>query len=82
MPKKAIPHLSQDCTEVHLLSVSDIANDYLKCSERHVRRLADTGRMPAPVRLGNLLRWRCSDIESWIENRCPDVGEESRGDEQ
>ncbi len=41
------------------------------CSTPHVRRLADAGRMPPPLRLGGLLRWRKTDIESWIAAGCP-----------
>lgn len=45
----------------------------LGCSVRHVRRLADSGRMPAPVRLGALIRWRRADVEQWIASGCPRV---------
>jgi len=43
----------------------------LKCSTRHVYRLSDAGRMPAPVRLGALVRWSKAAIESWITDGCP-----------
>ena len=41
------------------------------CSAPHVRRLADAGRMPAPVKVGALVRWNRRAIESWIESGCP-----------
>lgn len=43
------------------------------CSTRHIRRLTDAGRMPAPVRLGSLIRWRRSDVEAWIADGCRPV---------
>ncbi len=43
----------------------------LGCSAKHVGRLADSGRMPAPVRLGWLVRWRREEIERWIADGCP-----------
>lgn len=43
----------------------------LDCSPRHVDRLADAGRMPAPVRIGALVRWRHAEILDWIAAGCP-----------
>jgi predicted DNA-binding transcriptional regulator AlpA len=46
-------------------------------STRHIRRMADSGRMPAPVKLGALLRWRVetgdpmTGIRDWIQAGCP-----------
>jgi excisionase family DNA binding protein len=45
----------------------------LDCSVRHVYRLADAGRMPRPVKLGALVRWRRAEVESWIADGCPAV---------
>lgn len=53
-----------------LLDVRAVAA-LLDCSTPHVRRLADAGRMPRPLRLGSLLRWRKTDLESWIAAGCP-----------
>lgn len=61
-----------------MLSVEEIANDYLGCSVRHVRRLADSGRMPRPIKLGSLTRWPRSVIERWIEDGCPNVRNASK----
>jgi excisionase family DNA binding protein len=52
-----------------LLNVRAVAA-LLDCSARHVYRLADAGRMPAPVKLGALIRWRADEIREWIENGC------------
>jgi excisionase family DNA binding protein len=53
-----------------LLDVRTVAA-MLGCSPRHVYRLADAGRMPAPVRVGALVRWRRSDLDSWLAAGCP-----------
>jgi len=42
----------------------------LNASPRHIRRLSDSGRMPAPVRLGALVRWQRTAILAWIEGGC------------
>jgi excisionase family DNA binding protein len=41
------------------------------CSARTVYRLSDSGRMPAPLRLGSLVRWDLEEIDNWIANGCP-----------
>ncbi len=38
----------------------------LNCSPRHVYRLSDSGRMPRPVKLGALVRWRVAEINAFI----------------
>lgn len=43
------------------------------CSPRHVFRLSDAGRMPRPVRLGSLVRWRRREILDWIADGCAPV---------
>ena len=55
-----------------LLTVNQVAS-LLNCSSRHVYRLCDTKRMPAPVRLGMLVRWNRNVIEKWINAGCPPV---------
>jgi excisionase family DNA binding protein len=54
-----------------LFSVGDVAC-LLNCSKQHIRRLADAGRMPRPVKLGGLVRWNRAEIENWIAAGCPD----------
>lgn len=41
------------------------------CSPRHIYRLADSDRMPRPIKLGSLVRWRKDDIMAWIDAGCP-----------
>jgi excisionase family DNA binding protein len=56
--------------ESALLDVKSVAS-LLNCSERHVYRLCDAGRLPAPVRLGALVRWRRSELLDWLAAGCP-----------
>ncbi len=65
-----------------MLSVDDIATTYLGCSTRHVYRLADSGRMPRPIKLGTLVRWPRAVIEQWIADGCPNVRNASKGGRQ
>lgn len=53
-----------------LLTVRDVA-ELLRCSNRHIHRMKDAGRIPAPLRAGGLLRWRRSAIELWLADGCP-----------
>jgi excisionase family DNA binding protein len=55
-----------------LLDVAAVA-EMLGCSQRHVYRLSDAGRMPAPVKLGSLVRWSAAAIREWIDQGCPAV---------
>lgn len=43
------------------------------CSPRHVYRLSDAGRMPAPLKLGALVRWDLDEIDAWIASGCKPV---------
>jgi excisionase family DNA binding protein len=56
----AVPELLDDATLGSLLN----------CSPRHVRRMADAGRLPAAVKVGKLTRWSRTAIESWIADGC------------
>jgi excisionase family DNA binding protein len=55
-----------------LIDVQAVAAQ-LGCSPRHVIRLADSGRMPPPIKLGALCRWKRSSISEWLENDCRPV---------
>lgn len=55
-----------------LLTVQQVAAR-INCSPRTVYRLADSGDMPRPLKIGWLVRWRVSDIEKWIETGCEKV---------
>ena len=53
-----------------LLDVRGVAG-LLGCSAKHVRRLTDRGAMPAPLRLGRLVRFHRRSIVEWIGRGCP-----------
>ena len=56
-----------------LLDVTAVA-EMLGCSARHVYRLSDAGRMPRPVKLGSLVRWKATgpgSLAEWIDQGCP-----------
>ena len=48
-----------------------IVRKLLDCSARHVYRLADSDRMPRPLKIGALVRWRKDEIRQWIADGCP-----------
>ena len=52
-----------------LLTVRDVA-DALSVSVRTVWRLADSGQLPTPIRMGSrLTRWKAADIQLFIDTR-------------
>lgn len=53
-----------------LLDVKETA-ELLNASPRTVYRLSDAGRMPRPVKIGALVRWRADEIRRWIDAGCP-----------
>jgi len=53
-----------------LLDMRTVA-DIFGCSPRHIYRITDAGRIPAPVKLGALVRWPRAAIEEWIAAGCP-----------
>lgn len=55
-----------------LLDVRQVAA-VVNASPRTVYRLADAGKMPRPVRLGSLVRWRADELRRWINDGCPSI---------
>ena len=64
--------LSPAAPAAQLLDVQAVA-EILGCSPRHVYRLSDAGRMPAPVKLGSLVRWPAAAIQDWVVSGCKPV---------
>ena len=58
--------------ESALLDVQQVAS-LLRCSTRHVYRLADAGRMPRPLKLNALVRWNRATVLNWISEGCQPV---------
>jgi predicted DNA-binding transcriptional regulator AlpA len=63
----------QPGTNAELLDVRAVAAMLGGCSTRHVYRLADTGRMPRPIKLGQLTRWRRAELVDWLNVGCAPV---------
>lgn len=59
-----------DSPSAALLDVRGLAA-LLDCSPRHCYRLADSGKLPAPLKLGALVRWRRQEILDWLAAGCP-----------
>lgn len=59
--------LSESPRMMHVAAVAQL----LGVSARHVYRLADSGQMPRPIKLGGSVRWDRRVIEQWIEEKCP-----------
>ena len=53
-----------------LIDSEEVA-EMLGCSARHVRRMAQSDKMPRPIRLGALVRWDRDMIAKWISRGCP-----------
>lgn len=56
---------------IQLLTAKE-AGHICRLSKRSWFRLSACGKVPAPVRIGGSVRWRLSDIESWLAMGCPD----------
>ena len=67
--------MATDPADTAMLNTREVST-LLQCSQRHVYRLVDAGRMPPPVKLGALIRWTRTSIEEWISAGCPAVHEE------
>ena len=63
--------LSTLCRESAVLLDVKATTRLLGCSPRHVYRLSDSARMPPPVKIGALVRWRRSDVERRVAEGCP-----------
>lgn len=58
--------------KAELLDVRAVAA-LLDCSARHIYRLSDAGKLPRPVKLGQLVRWRRVELLGWLDDGCPAV---------
>jgi predicted DNA-binding transcriptional regulator AlpA len=56
-----------------LLDVKAVALLLGGCSVRHVYRLSDSGRMPRPIKLGILVRWRRAELMTWLDSGCQPI---------
>ncbi len=58
-----------------LLDVREVAR-LINTSTKTVYRLTDAGKMPRPVKLGALVRWKADELREWINAGCPNVSAE------
>lgn len=54
-----------------LISIKTLAT-ILEISTRTIWRLRNEGKLPEPIRLGGVCRWRLAEINQWIAAKCPD----------
>ena len=54
-----------------LLLTADHLAKLLCVSRLSIWRWRAAGRLPAPLRIGRVIRWRRSEIETWLAARCP-----------
>jgi predicted DNA-binding transcriptional regulator AlpA len=57
--------------DVLLIDIKDLARR-LGRSERALWRDLSAGRLPRPVALGGMTKWRVAEIREWVEEGCPD----------
>lgn len=66
------PNLPPDLDATALLDVRSVAK-MLGCSTRNVFRLSANGKMPSPLKIGVLVRWRQADLDAWLAAGCPPI---------
>ena len=59
--------------EQTMLTIEQLA-ERLQVSVASVRRRVEGGKLPPPVRIGHLARWRLNDIQQWEAKLLPGVG--------
>jgi predicted DNA-binding transcriptional regulator AlpA len=53
-----------------VLAISNVAK-LSGLPESRIRKLCDYGRMPKPMRVGSLIRWKAAEICDWIDRGMP-----------
>ncbi|MCA9012138.1 MAG: helix-turn-helix domain-containing protein [Planctomycetaceae bacterium] len=61
--------MNQQLSNQVLLTARQVAN-LLNISTRTLWRLKSAGKIPPAIRVGNSVRWRREDLNSWIEEGC------------
>jgi len=72
------PATSTTAPGEELLDINTVAALF-GCSRQHVRNLFLGGKMPRPIRLGWLIRWRRSELMGWLASSCPPVPASTEG---
>lgn len=75
--KNIIVNLSDNCNgkienlrAVQMLNSNDLMA-LLGIKKSAFYQLKSTGKLPRPVRIGTIQRWRLADVERWLEFGCP-----------
>ena len=55
-----------------LLTIAEVAS-LLKVTRRGIQNWLKEGRIPHPLRIATILRWRKLDIIEWIDKGCPNL---------
>ena len=53
-----------------LMTANDLAH-MLAVSRLTIWRWRSAGRLPPPLRIGRVVRWKRSEIETWLAAGCP-----------
>ena len=53
-----------------LISADELAR-LLDCSATHIWRMHSGGKLPKPVKIGRLTRWREAEVSAWVETGAP-----------
>ncbi len=48
----------------------------LKCSERHIRNMAEAGAIPGILRFGRLVRFHRGTVNDWLAEKAKGAGRE------
>jgi predicted DNA-binding transcriptional regulator AlpA len=65
-PPTVSPLPDLDALPADALIDADAVAAVLACCVRHVHRMAAAGRLPAPLRIGQLVRWRAGTLRAWL----------------
>ena len=55
-----------------LISASQLAR-VLGISNTSIWRMRSAGRLPKPILIGRLVRWRADEVSRWIDAGCPSL---------
>jgi excisionase family DNA binding protein len=72
-PPPTTPTTARHSLQSELITAIQFAQ-LLNVSERTLYRLKSSGRLPKPIELGGLVRWRLTEIHRWIDQGCPPDG--------
>jgi len=60
-----------DRVEPLLINASQFAG-LLQVSSRTLWRMLSAGRLPKPIRVGGIVRWRVCEVKGWVAEGCPE----------